>query len=80
MTGVHFWISFRERNRLSIRTPEAMSLGRATAFNHYTADKFYDNLASVMEEHKFKCQEIYNVDETGCNSVQKLETLSLPKE
>ena len=44
MTGVHFWISFKERNRLSIRTPEATSLGRATAFNLFTADKFYVNL------------------------------------
>ena len=65
-----FLISFK-RNRLSIRTPEATSLGRATAFNRYAADKFYDNLASVMDEHKFKCQDIYNVDETSCTSVQK---------
>ena len=71
MTGVHFWISFKERNRLSIRTPEATSLERATTFNHYTADKFYDNLWNVMDEHKFECQDIYNVDETGCTSVQK---------
>ena len=71
VTGVHFWISFKERNRSSIRTPKATSLGRATVFNRYTADKFYNNLASDMDEHKFKCQDIYNVDETGCTSVQK---------
>ena len=71
MTGVHFWISFKERNRLLIRTPEATSLGRATAFNRCTVDKFYDNLANVLDEHKFKCQDIYNVDGTGCTSVQK---------
>ena len=71
MIGVHFWISFKERNCLSIRTPEATSLRRATAFSRYTADKFYNNLWNVMDEHKFKCQDIYNVDETGCTSVQK---------
>jgi len=75
MTGEHFWISFKERNRLSIRTPEATSIGRATAFNRYTVGKFFENLGSVMQMYKFEAQDIYNVDETGCTTVQVPENV-----
>ena len=75
MTGEHFWISFKERNRLAIRTPEATSLARASAFNRYTVGKFYDNLGSIMDLHKFECHDIYNVDETGCTTVSAPENI-----
>ena len=75
MTGEHFWISFKERNRLAIRTPEATSLARASAFNRYTVGKFYDNLGSIMDLHKFECHDIYNVDETGCKTVSAHENI-----
>jgi len=32
---------------------------------------FYNNLNSVREWYKFKAKDIWNVDETGCTSVQK---------
>ena len=79
MTGEHFWISFKERNRLAIRTPEATSLARASAFNRYTVGKFYDNLGSIMDLHKFECYDIYNVDETGCTTVSAHENIVLGK-
>ncbi|KAK6168029.1 hypothetical protein SNE40_004071 [Patella caerulea] len=75
MTGEHFWISFKERNHLAIRTPEATSLARASAFNRYTVGKFFDNLGTVMDLHKFECQDIYNVDETGCTTVSAPENV-----
>ena len=75
MTGEHFWISFKERNRLAIRTPEATSLARDSAFNRYTVGKFYDNLGSIMDLHKFECHDIYNVDEMGCTTVSAPENI-----
>ena len=75
MTGEHFRISFKERNRLAIRTPEATSLARASAFNRYIVGKFYDNLGSIMDLHKFECHDIYNVDETGCTTVSAPENI-----
>ena len=75
MTGEHFWISFKERNRLAIRTPEATSLARASAFKWYTVGKFYDNLGSIMDLHKYECHDIYDVDETGCTTVSAPENI-----
>ena len=33
-------------------------------------DKFFDNLANVMDKYKFSPSVIYNTDETGCTTVQ----------
>ena len=45
-------------------------MARATAFNHRTVGAFFDNLARVMDKHKFESHDIYNVDETVCMAVQ----------
>uniref|UniRef100_A0A672IK21 HTH CENPB-type domain-containing protein n=1 Tax=Salarias fasciatus TaxID=181472 RepID=A0A672IK21_SALFA len=45
--GESWFASFRAHRRLSFRTPEATSLGRATAFNRTTVGEFFDNLAAV---------------------------------
>ena len=62
--------SFSKRQRLSIRTPEATSCGRASAFNKYNTDRFFDNLAHIQDQYSFTPQQIYNLDETGCTTVQ----------
>ena len=52
--------------------PEATSIARATAFNRYNVNMFFDNYESiltrpnVMLEHR----RIWNLDETGVKTVQ----------
>ena len=60
----------KKKHNISYRTPEATSLARETGFNRYTVNKFFDNLASVMDRYKFILNRIFNVDETGVTTVQ----------
>ena len=68
--GRDWWIGFKLRHNLAIRSPEATSFARATAFNVPVVNQFYDNLSLVMDQYSFKPEDIYNTDETGCTTVQ----------
>ena len=57
--GLHWCEYFRNRLKLSIRIPEATSIARSTAFNSRVVNSFYDNLASVMDQHAFEPNDRY---------------------
>ena len=67
--GRGWWLGFKQRLNLSIRTPEATSIGRASAFNRHNVNLYFSNLARTLDEYKFEARQIFNLDETGITSV-----------
>ncbi|XP_041358910.1 uncharacterized protein LOC121375496 [Gigantopelta aegis] len=70
--GRDWLLGFLKRNsNITLRTPEVTSLGRATSFNGHNVNAFFNNLQLVIERDGITPSNIWNVDETGCTTVQK---------
>ena len=64
MAGKKWLENFLQRHKnLSIRTPEARSMGRAVAFNRPQEDRFFSILARQLKK-GFTASNIYNMDES----------------
>lgn len=78
--GEDWYRGFMQRHpELTIRQAEATSLGRATAFNRFTVQQFFNNLRTLYDRHCFSPENIWNVDETGLSTVHKPGTVIAEK-
>ena len=69
--GKKWAMLFMERNKFSLKTPEATSLSRTMAFNPVTTKRVFELLRSLLAEYNFFPNEIYNVNETGVRTTHK---------
>lgn len=72
LAGKDWYYGFVRRHpEICLRKPEPTSINRIAGFNREAMKKFYDNLEFVYDEYELRSHDIYNVDETGFNVVQK---------
>ncbi|KAJ8949284.1 hypothetical protein NQ314_008272 [Rhamnusium bicolor] len=69
LAGRDFTRGFMRRNRLSLRTPRKTSIARTMGFNRIQLVQYFDNLENVLQKYKFLPNRIYNVDESGFQTV-----------
>lgn len=69
MPGKEWALSFLKRHKLSLRTPSKTSLARIMGFNKVQVDVFFKNLEELIAKHKFPPSRIFNMDESGINTV-----------
>ena len=72
IAGQKWYAGFLKRHpELSLRRPEATSLARADGFNKEAVNKYFRNVNEIVTKHKLDGTKVYNMDETGLNTVQR---------
>ncbi|XP_023028697.2 uncharacterized protein [Leptinotarsa decemlineata] len=76
MAGKEWLFGFRQRYKLTLRTPEQISLSRATSFNKTNIEAFFKNLRELRTKYNLESHDIYNLDETATTTVHKPPKIS----
>ena len=72
MAGRDFVAGFLTRHsNVSLRNPEAISINRVYGLNNVSVDKYFENLAKVLDTYNLESQQIFNLDESGLSCVHK---------
>lgn len=75
LAGRDFTRDFMRRNKLSLRVPWKTSVARTMGFNRIQLTQYFDNLEAIMKKYNFSPNQIFNMDETGVQTVPNI----LPK-
>lgn len=75
LAGRDFTRAFMKRNKLSLRVPRKTSVARTMGFNKVQLSQYFGNLETVMKKYNFTPSQIFNMDETGVQTVPNI----LPK-
>lgn len=67
-----FYYAFMNRHpELCLKAPEGISIARATGFNKFAVNYFFNLYLKLMEKYSFAPHRIYNLDETALSTVMK---------
>ena len=76
IAGRDFVAGFLTRHsNVSLRKPEAISLNRVYGLNKVSVDKYFENLAKVLDTYNLE-QKIFNLDESRLLCVHKPNKVS----
>lgn len=69
LAGRDFTRNFMKRNSLSLRVPRKTSVARTMGFNRVQLSLYFENLKAALEKFQFGPHQIYNMDESGVQTV-----------
>lgn len=69
LSGRDFTREFMKRNKLSLRIPRKTSVARTMGFNKTQLSQYFSNLEAVLKKYKFTPTQIFNMDETGVQTI-----------